>query len=239
MRSLVLPFVAVALISSCNCDGTNQPDAGPADAGPSDASVRDAGSTDAGAMDAGTDAGSPTDAGSDDAGTDDAGTDAGTDDAGTDAGTEDAGMVAPGCADGTREGLLDPLAYPFIAACAGVWEGNVANATPLCEQGWSVCRGTETSLKQLTYTEASSFPGCFPFDAAQDNYTCHAGCADAIAAGVDTAANIDMGAVGAGCRFQFATGKSCLAGGRIDASENSGSGCDYLSSYTGVLCCTD
>jgi hypothetical protein len=45
----------------------------------------------------------------------------------------------PGCADGTREGYLDPTMYPTIAACAGAWDtpglDSVAARTPQCNRG--------------------------------------------------------------------------------------------------------
>ena len=69
-----------------------------------------------------------------------------------------------GCADGTREGFLDHVKYPRIAACAGAWtikgahnttpackrqagnSGTIAtgkgcNVTDLCAGGWHVCYG--------------------------------------------------------------------------------------------------
>jgi len=45
----------------------------------------------------------------------------------------------PGCADGTREGYLDPKVYPTIAACAGAWDtpglDSIAARTPQCNRG--------------------------------------------------------------------------------------------------------
>ncbi len=69
-----------------------------------------------------------------------------------------------GCADGTREGFIDHLKYPRIAACAGAWaikgahnttpackrqagnsgkipKGTGCNVTDLCAGGWHVCYG--------------------------------------------------------------------------------------------------
>ena len=67
-----------------------------------------------------------------------------------------------GCADGQREGFVDPSAYPHIAACAGGWSvpgviavaaacnhhggddgrdpsGVGCSAADLCQPGWRVC----------------------------------------------------------------------------------------------------
>jgi hypothetical protein len=80
----------------------------------------------------------------------------------------DALGIAPtiaGCADGTREGLLDPIMYPAIAACDGAWaepgllsapsrapecnhaagndgvesSGAGCSVADLCADGWHVC----------------------------------------------------------------------------------------------------
>lgn len=46
------------------------------------------------------------------------------------------GEVSPiGCADGTREALLDELAHPNVAACAGgFWVPGVAAPVPVCDR---------------------------------------------------------------------------------------------------------
>jgi hypothetical protein len=150
----------------------------------------------------------------------------------------DAPPLAQGCADGTREGFLDPGTFPAIAACAGTWAGDVANAAPVCAAGWHVCRGPELPLRAVTYAQATAFAGCFAVDAAQDNWMCSAGCSAAVAAGVDTAANIDLGGVGASCPYQLPGTTACFTGGRIDVSENSGTGCNFAPGITtGVVCC--
>ncbi|HEY2903642.1 MAG TPA: hypothetical protein VGL59_23865 [Polyangia bacterium] len=80
----------------------------------------------------------------------------------------DAPGIAPaiaGCADGTREGLVDPIMYPAVAACDGAWaepgllsapsrapecnraagndgalpSGTGCSAADLCADGWHVC----------------------------------------------------------------------------------------------------
>lgn len=143
-----------------------------------------------------------------------------------------------GCADGTREGLL-LATYPGVAACGGVWSGHVANAAALCASGWHVCTGAEPALNAVTYDDAVAVSGCFAMNAAQDNFVCYADCAAAVAASVDTAENVDMGAIGAACPYKFPSTGSCISGGRIDWSENSGTGCDFAAGLTGVVCCAD
>jgi hypothetical protein len=77
---------------------------------------------------------------------------------------------APGCSDDTREGFLDRIKYPKIAACSGGWEdpgllspdshvpkcdrrggndgdrsdGRGCSVTDLCAAGWSVCESAQT-----------------------------------------------------------------------------------------------
>jgi hypothetical protein len=142
-----------------------------------------------------------------------------------------------GCADGTRDGLTDLVAFPAIAACAGSWSDDVANGAALCATGWHVCLGADAPVK-IGFAAASSFCGCFAIDAAQDNYHCYSDCSASVGI-ADTAPQIDMGGMGAGCQWEIPSGDSCLASGRIDASENSGTGCNYYSGLSGVMCCRD
>lgn len=153
--------------------------------------------------------------------------------------TPDAGLSVVGCVSGERAGFFDAGAFPDVAACPGTWVGGISNADALCEPGWHVCLGSEPALHAVTFTEAREFAGCFPFNAAQDSFECIPGCLAAVDAGVDTAARIDLAGVGAGCAFAFETGASCLAVGRIDAAENSGTGCNWTEGYSGVVCCRD
>jgi hypothetical protein len=112
----------------------------------------------------------------------------------------------------------------------------VDQAQSLCANGWHVCTGVEPAIGAVAYNDGLAFHGCFAFDAAQDNWVCHPGCNAAVAAGADTAENIDMAGLGADCPYDLGGG-SCIAGGRIDASENSGTGCSYYAGLTGVVCC--
>jgi len=92
---------------------------------------------------------------------------------------------APGCSDGTREGYLDVVAEPNIAACAGGFDvpsitspesmspqcnrisgndsanpsGTGCSVEDLCSQGWHLCKGAEDVAK-------SSTSGCEPSSAA-------------------------------------------------------------------------
>jgi hypothetical protein len=109
--------------------------------------------------------GSATGAAGGDAGGGSGGADGGSGGAGGTPG-DDAGMISTvGCSDGTREGYVDIVHYPSIAACAGGWEvaglldpltrtptcdrqaGNSGQLTngfgctvaDLCADGWHVC----------------------------------------------------------------------------------------------------
>jgi hypothetical protein len=76
-----------------------------------------------------------------------------------------------GCADGTREGLHS---MKRIAACTGEWRGHIVNADHLCAPGWAVCSHEDRKLlKEITWTDATEFGGCFAFNAAQDGGNCH------------------------------------------------------------------
>jgi hypothetical protein len=90
-----------------------------------------------------------------------------------------------GCADGTREGFLDPALYPTVAGCAATWTGNLsmrATATgaacgdgigscaapaDACASGWHVCgaSGSVAELRALT-ADACSTGGKGAFYAA-------------------------------------------------------------------------
>jgi hypothetical protein len=159
----------------------------------------------------------------------------------TDGGTEAATATATssGCADGTREGLLDVAAFPNVAACAGTWSGNVSNARALCAAGWAPCQGPSPALKTVTFTAATTFAGCFALDTAHDSNSCQASCSGAVQQGIDSAGDIDMGGIGRDCRYKDARAASCLGAGRIDASHNSNTGCNFAPGISGVACCRE
>ena len=82
-----------------------------------------------------------------------------------------------GCVDGTTE-ALQTSQHPRIAACEGGWRGHVENASSLCAPGWKVCGWRDKSLLQsLSWEVATSVPGCYAINAAQDRGTCQP-CAD-------------------------------------------------------------
>jgi hypothetical protein len=150
-----------------------------------------------------------------------------------------------GCASGVRQGFLDVARYPDIAACAGSFTGTIGegSAQAICAAGWHVCRGDDAQVRRLTDTDASQFPGCFAYDAANDCGACYATCVSAhghctngccvTAAPTDP----DMAGMGAACAHDgggFTT--SCLAKGRLDASTNT-FGCGWDASLAGVVCC--
>ncbi|MBL8626167.1 MAG: hypothetical protein JNK64_32935 [Myxococcales bacterium] len=221
------PAITDASVDRGGADAAADVDALAADAAATDATSADAPGLDAAAIDA--------------AGVSDAALDVDAGGGALDAAVDpaDAGTTsAAGCADGTREGLVDPVAFPAVAACGGSWTGDVGGAGALCAAGWHVCRGDEAAVGAVTYAAATAFAGCFAIDAAQDNFICRPDCSAQVAAGVDTAANIDLAGVGASCAFQFPGGGGCLADGRIDLSENTGTGCDFSPGVTtGVVCC--
>ncbi len=85
-----------------------------------------------------------------------------------------------GCSDGTREGFMDVVRYPFIAACGGAWDqpgldgaalapacgrisgnhstnrgGAGCRAADLCAPGWHVCRGpADLTARNATCADA-------------------------------------------------------------------------------------
>ena len=90
----------------------------------------------------------------------------------------------------------------------------------------------------MSFEEASCFTGCFAFDAAQDNNNCYSDCSSRIGT-VDSATALDMGGLGRDCLYHYTGSGSCISGGRIDASENDGIGCNYDARLSGVVCCRD
>ncbi len=76
-----------------------------------------------------------------------------------------------GCADGTREGLVDLELNPALAACAGTWAGDLTapGAEALCAAGWHLCRDDDTAPRAVSYSAATGFPGCFAMRASTDD----------------------------------------------------------------------
>lgn len=159
----------------------------------------------------------------------------------------DAGMSGAPCADGTRDGL-DQTRHPNVAACSGTFSGWIdePSAAALCGVGWRVCTGLSSALGAITTTEATTTPGCFAFDAANDCGVCFPSCRGSLGttrmgctvpADPNGPNNPDLAAVGAACPTKLAEG-SCLRGSltRVDAATNM-TGCAFNSRITGVLCC--
>jgi hypothetical protein len=87
-----------------------------------------------------------------------------------------------GCADRTREGLIDHRQWPRIAVCGGEWTGMISgpSAASLCAVGWHVCNGDDVRAQRITFAEATGFGGCFAFDSANDCGNCHSTCLGAM-----------------------------------------------------------
>ncbi|MBI5518342.1 MAG: hypothetical protein HY909_31515 [Deltaproteobacteria bacterium] len=153
-------------------------------------------------------------------------------------------IAEPGCADGTREGFTDTARFPRIAACRGVFEGFIdeASARAVCASGWHVCRGGD--VRAVTHADARGFDGCFAYDAAQDCNYCSATCRGIVgdpraSCGVaDAVRDADMAGMGRACSDYGGTTATCLADGRIDSSTNT-FGCRYDARLAGVVCCRD
>jgi hypothetical protein len=154
-------------------------------------------------------------------------------------------VPAAGCADGTREGLTNIVQFPNIAACGGTYTGYIdeGSADAICAPGWHVCRGFDAPLSAVNYTQATSFPGCFAFDAAHDCNACYPTCRGSVGVTivctvVNFTTDADMGGMGANCNYSGAGDVSCLASGRVDATTNT-FGCGWAPLLTGVVCCRD
>ena len=117
-----------------------------------------------------------------------------------------------------------------------MWEGHVSNGIALCEQGWHVCSPTDIdTLQTVTYADATAFPGCFAYDASQDNATCQPCNGDAT--------SDDMAGMGESCGYYAQGSPSCIAGGRVDtvccADYTSDTACQFKPDLTtGVVCCS-
>ena len=126
-------------------------------------------------------------------------------------------------------------AFPNVAVCAGVWDGHVSNAIGLCEEGWHVCAPTDAdTLQTVGFADATGFPGCFAYDAAQDNNTCRPCNGDAT--------SDDMAGMGQDCGYSAQGASSCIGSGRVDAvccsDYTSGTACQFKPELTsGTVCC--
>jgi hypothetical protein len=82
----------------------------------------------------------------------------------------------------------------------------------------------------VTYAAATSFPGCFAFNASHDFGGCQA-------CDPENGNQDDLAGMGTGCQDRYdAFATSCLANGRVDAQN--GSECSFVEgTTTGVVCC--
>ncbi|MBE2249005.1 MAG: hypothetical protein IAE78_05590 [Myxococcus sp.] len=107
-----------------------------------------------------------------------------------------------------------------------------------------MCRGLDAPVGRVTFQQATSFLGCFAFDTAHDCNACYPTCRGSIGQCLtccvpNNPTDPDMGGVGANCvQLPFGSGASCLASGRVDASQNT-TGCQWNPMITGVTCCRD
>ena len=167
---------------------------------------------------------------------------------------------AAGCADGTREGFTDTLAFPKIAACKGIAPKfnvhNGGNASAFCASGWHVCSGAEVNRGRgakgtgLTLAQAKGFPGIFVYDANNDCGECHDFCGPsskcaghkgcggcAVSGGSDP----DLACMGSGCITR--SSKACMRDGRLDSGHGGctvdiGGGTSQRK-IDGIICCRD
>lgn len=60
-----------------------------------------------------------------------------------------------------------------VSVCKGSWTGHIRNASHLCAPGWGVCSHEEQHmLSGIHWKQATSVPGCFAMNAAQDGGRC-------------------------------------------------------------------
>jgi hypothetical protein len=149
-------------------------------------------------------------------------------------------QLSTGCADGSREGLNDGVVFPDIAVCAGNFTDFIGGPTAgaLCNFGFHVCSASSSVdtiyLSQVSFSSATSFTGCFAYNAAHNGDRCRA-CEP-------TRSNDAMAGVGSDCPIVTKRANSCLANGRIDGVSEpgdflSGTACCYKPWITGVVCC--
>ena len=157
-----------------------------------------------------------------------------------------AAPTVSGCADGTREGFTNENSFPNIAACAGTYYGNIngGDTGGLCSDGWSFCDGSDIKSLSISYSDATSFGGCFAVNSASDCNACYITCESQTnlnSGGCwDASGGFDMDGVGSSCSLNSGR-TSCLASGMVRANDNAG--CTWNSnggnSRTGITCCKD
>ncbi|KAH9508545.1 hypothetical protein Btru_051976 [Bulinus truncatus] len=137
-----------------------------------------------------------------------------------------------GCSDGSRESLHS---FDHVAGCHGVWEGHINNANSLCAPGWRVCTSFDIDiLRNISWHQAMAVQGCLAINAAQDGGRCRECRGDL--------EHDDMAGIGKNCPHKTVGHKSCISGGRMDASccvdSHFYTACHYKPGVTtGVACC--
>jgi hypothetical protein len=163
-------------------------------------------------------------------------------------------VVADGCADGTREGFGDVLAFPNIAACATTWSGALdmraapsgvacgndlaACAAPAdaCVAGWHLC-ASDGSIDQVVAVgpAACSMAGSGAFAAAASHIVANPPCTYANP-GAWTCVGYEPFCCGTGCMRP-----NCRDGmwPGMTLEVMGGGACNALpaSGVDGVLCC--
>lgn len=165
-----------------------------------------------------------------------------------------------GCADGEREGFLEPLNFPTIAPCRATWAGDLdLRATPTgaacgddlgpcaapadaCAAGWHICAtsGDVTELLVISGAGCRSLMGRFVAAAS------HCAVSDP-ACGYPAAGQFTCPSAGLDCTQPICCGSGCDSPACIDGvwpgdtHENASDGppCGALPASTvdGVLCC--
>jgi hypothetical protein len=145
-----------------------------------------------------------------------------------------------GCADGTREGLLNGEKYGHVAACAGEVSGAISGdkGQELCSAGWNVCTGKDAVAKEIMFADAIAFGGCFQYDAASHyDPSKDVGICDKVC-DFGTDLQRTYAAVGKDCRKVDPVGQGCLADEGI-INSNGMASCQFGEDTTGVVCCKD
>jgi hypothetical protein len=178
--------------------------------------------------------------------------------------------VAPhpsGCADGTREGFVDRVAFPSVAGCGASWVGMIDLRTPptgtacgdafgpctvpsdACALGWHMC-GASGSIDELTAigaTACNTLAGPGQFSAAMSH------CPTQNFGVCDPASNNMLPCLHMGwCAEPVCCGDDCQMGVCVDDifpgatrvagnPPTFGQGCADMDStpIAGVLCCLD
>jgi len=112
-----------------------------------------------------------------------------------------------------------------------------------CSTGYHVCNGKDMWSSGIGYSQATSVPGCYAYDAANDCDGCFTTCKAAASVngkgGCYDPKTPDMPGIGAGCHYQTRGRSECLKGGGMVRADDGSRKCYARKSrgITGVLCC--